>query len=375
MSGAVVQRYEERLRLGQLEPDAAQHAAVLELDRLAQALAGWRPAKPGLLSFLGRERGVRPRGLYLHGGVGRGKTMLMDLFYEAVEFKPKRRSHFHAFMAEAHERIAVARTKVDGDPIPLVALEMAGDPGLLCFDELHVTDIADAMILGRFFKVVFERGVVIVATSNAHPSELYRNGLNRQLFLPFIDLIEDNLDVREIKARKDFRLDKLAGHPLYFTPADAAATAELDRHWIRLAGSEAHGSTEIEVKGRRLLVPRAAPEMGIARFTFADLCEKPLSSVDYLGLTQVFHTILIDGIPRLDPGRRDTARRFINLIDTLYDSRVCLIASADAEPDDLYQRGEGADLFVRTASRLMEMRSEGYLADRRTASDAEGLTI
>ena len=191
MTGVVFQRYQERLRLGQIEPDAAQGEAVVALDRLASALAGWRPAKPGLFSFLGREKGVRPRGLYLHGGVGRGKTMLMDLFYEAVDFKPKRRSHFHAFMAEAHERIAIARTKVDGDPIPLVALEMAGDPGLLCFDELHVTDIADAMILGRFFKVVFERGVVIVATSNAHPSELYRHGLNRQLFLPFIDLIEE----------------------------------------------------------------------------------------------------------------------------------------------------------------------------------------
>ncbi|MEQ1713796.1 MAG: cell division protein ZapE, partial [Hyphomicrobium sp.] len=318
MTGVVFQRYQERLLLGQIEPDAAQGEAVVELDRLASALAGWRPAKPGLFSFLGREKGVRPRGLYLHGGVGRGKTMLMDLFFEAVDFKPKRRTHFHAFMAEAHERIAIARTKVDGDPIPLVALEMAGDPGLLCFDELHVTDIADAMILGRFFKVVFERGVVIVATSNAHPAELYRHGLNRQLFLPFIDLIEDNLDVREIKAQKDFRLDKLAGRPLYFSPADASATAELDRHWVRLAGSEAHGGSHIEIKGRRLVVPRAAPEMGVARFSFADLCEKPLSSVDYLGLTQVFHTILIDGIPRLDPARRDTARRFINLIDTLY---------------------------------------------------------
>ena len=364
MSGKVVERYEERLRAGLIEPDPAQREAVAALDRLATQLGGWRPAKPGLLSFLGRERGKRPRGLYLHGGVGRGKTMLMDLFYEAVEFKPKRRCHFHAFMAEAHERIAVARKTVDGDPIPLVALEMAGDPGLLCFDELHVTDIADAMILGRFFKVVFERGVVIVATSNAHPSELYRHGLNRQLFLPFIDLIEDNLDVREILSAKDFRLDKLAGRPLYFTPADALARTELDKHWVRLAGSVPHGGLDLEIKGRRLHVPLAAPEMGVARFAFSDLCERPLGAVDYLGLTQVFHTILVDGIPRLDPARRDTARRFINLIDTLYDSRVCLIASADAEPDELYLRGDGADLFTRTASRLMEMRSEGYLAGR-----------
>lgn len=370
MTALIVERYETAIREGRMEPDPAQREAVEALDRLAAALAGWRPARPGLLSFLGREKGKRPRGLYIHGAVGRGKTMLMDLFYESVDFKPKRRSHFHAFMAEAHERIAVARTKVDGDPIPLVALEMAGDPGLLCFDELHVTDIADAMILGRFFKVVFERGVVIVATSNAHPSGLYRNGLNRQLFLPFIDLIEDHLDILELQAAKDFRLEKLAGQPLYFTPADAAARAELDRHWVRLAGSESHESTEIAIKGRKLHVPRVAPGMGIARFAFADLCENPLGSLDYLALAQAFHTILIDGIPRLSPARRDVARRFINLIDTLYDSRVSLIASAEAEPDELYPSGDGADLFARTASRLMEMRSEGYLASRAAARAA-----
>lgn len=365
MTGIVIDRYESSVKRGAIEADPAQRQAVGELDVLARNLGAWRPAKPGLFSFLGKERGVRPRGLYLHGGVGRGKTMLMDMFYDAVDFKPKRRSHFHAFMAEAHERIALARKTVDGDPIPHVALEMAGDPGLLCFDELHVTDIADAMILGRFFKVVFERGVVIVATSNAHPSNLYRNGLNRQLFLPFIDLIEDHLDIREIAAAKDFRLDKLSGRPLYFTPVDTAARAALDMHWVRLAGTEAKGGADLQVKGRTLHVPLAAPGMGVARFAFADLCEQPLGSADYLGLTQVFHTILIDGIPRLDPQRRDTARRFINLIDMLYDNRVCLIASAEAEPNELYIRGDGADLFERTASRLMEMRSEGYLATRR----------
>ncbi len=367
MSGVVFNRYDERVRLGQIEPDVAQREVVTELDELARALKGWRPHKPSMFSYFSRETGVRPRGLYLHGGVGRGKTMLMDLFYEAVDFKPKRRSHFHAFMAEAHERIAVARKTVDGDPIPHVALEMAGDPGLLCFDELHVTDIADAMILGRFFKVVFQRGVVIVATSNAHPSDLYRNGLNRQLFLPFIDQLEDHLDVREIAAAKDFRLEKLSGRPLYFTPADGIARSEMDRHWLRLAGKSGGAGMEIQVKGRKIVVPQAAPEMGVARFSFADLCEKPLGAVDYLGLTQVFHTILIDGIPLLDSSRRDTARRFINLIDTLYDNRVCLIASAEGEPGDLYRQGAGSDLFERTASRLTEMRSEGYLASRRSA--------
>ncbi len=373
MRARVIERYQELLRTGEIEPDPAQAAVVAELDRLAVALAGWKPPRRGLFSRFAREQGVRPKGLYLHGGVGRGKTMLMDIFYAAVEFRPKRRSHFHAFMAEAHERIAVARKTVDGDPIPIVALEMAGDPGLLCFDELHVTDIADAMILGRFFKVVFERGVVIVSTSNAHPSELYRNGLNRQLFLPFIDLIEDNLDVHEVQSAKDFRLDKLSGHPLFFTPADASARAELDRHWLRLAGPGARGGVDLEIKGRKLHVPQASTAMGVARFRFEELCDRPLGSGDYLGLAQTFHTILIDGIPKLDPSRRDVARRFINLIDTLYDNRICLIASAEAEPDDLYTRGDGSDLFQRTASRLMEMRSEGYLLARWQGREREAV--
>jgi cell division protein ZapE len=358
----VLERYRRKVSQGEIEADPAQLEAAARLDQLARDLAQWRPGGRALFGLVKARRTPPPRGVYIHGAVGRGKTMLMDLFYEGVAFAPKRRSHFHAFMAEAHERIQAARKKVEGDPIPSVALEMAGDPGLLCFDELHVTDIADAMILGRFFKVVFERGVVIVATSNAAPADLYKNGLNRQLFLPFIDLIEDNLDVLELKSAKDFRLDKLAGHPLYFAPADAAARQEMDRHWSRLTGGTGGGPAALLVKGRTLAVPRAA--LGAARFSFADLCEANLGSVDYLEIAQTYHTVLIDDIPVLSPARRDVARRFINLIDTLYDNRITLIASAEAEPDDLYRKGDGADLFQRTASRLTEMRSEGYLQHR-----------
>ena len=303
-----------------------------------------------------------PQGLYLHGGVGRGKTMLMDLFFEDVDFSPKKRLHFHEFMADVHDRIARGRATTDGDPIPFVAGEIASESGLLCFDELQVTDIADAMILSRLFKVLFERGVVLVTTSNAHPDDLYRNGLNRQLFLPFIDLLKDNVEILEVPSAKDFRLDKLSGERLYFTPADETAREELDRHWLRLTGRHPSDAIDLEVKGRKIRVPKAS--MGAARFNFADLCDQPLGSLDYLRIAHEFHTILIDGIPVLGPARRNEARRLINLIDTLYDSRVCLIASADAEPDQLYPSGDGAEAFQRTASRLTEMRSEAFLRAR-----------
>lgn len=362
MSRRVGERYVEMLAAGEIEPDPAQQRVAERLDDLAGELQAWSPGGKGLLSRFQRRPPIGPRGLYIHGSVGRGKTMLMDLFFESVQFQPKRRNHFHQFMAEAHERIAAARKSNEGDPIPRVAGEMVGSPGLLCFDELHVTDIADAMILGRFFKVVFERKAVVVATSNAMPEDLYRNGLNRQLFLPFIDLIEDNMDVVELASAKDFRLDKIAGQPLYFTPADAAARHAMDQHWDRLTGQHAAQPTVLEVKGRRLPVPAAAA--GVARFSFADLCERPLGSIDYLAIAHAFHTVLIDDIPVMRRERRDHARRFINLIDTFYDSGVCIVVSADAQPDDLYVAGDGSDLFLRTASRLIEMRSEEYVAHR-----------
>ena len=288
--------------------------------------------------------------------------MLMDLFFEAVLEPKKRRIHFHAFMAEAHDRIGDVRKLTGGDPLQVAAKGIANEAHLLCFDELFVNDIADAMVLGRLFRGLFEAGVVVVATSNVVPGALYRDGLNRQLFLPFIDEIEDRMDVFELAAAQDFRLAKLSGHQLYFSPAGEAARRELDRHWVRLTGEKSGKASQITVKGRAITVPQAA--MGAARFSFAELCETPLGPLDYLAIARDFHTVFIDAIPMLGPARRDVARRFITLIDTLYDNRVCLIASAEAEPAALYPAGDGADHFVRTASRLTEMRSDAFLAGR-----------
>lgn len=367
MAGPILEQYDARLRLGEIEPDGAQREAVARLDRLALELSLWgRSGRRGasrFLPFFGRARGSAPRGLYLHGGVGRGKTMLMDLFFEAIDFTPKRRLHFHEFMSEAHERIQRGRATTDGDPVPFVAAEMAAESGLLCFDELAITDIADAMILGRLFNGLLARDVVVVATSNVPPERLYWNGLNRQLFLPFIALIDEKLDVMELKSDKDYRLDKLSGRPLYFSPCDARAKAEIEAHWQRLTGHHPGAPAVVEVKGRQVRVPCAS--MGVARFHFDDLCEAPLGSLDYLHIAHAFHTLVIECIPVLTPERRNAARRLIHLVDTLYDTRTCLIASAEAEPDRLYPQGDGAFLFERTASRLTEMRSEAYLLDRK----------
>ncbi len=356
---SILKRYDEQLALGEIEADGAQRAVAARLDALHVALAKFAGTPRPLWGVFSKPA-TPPKGLYIHGAVGRGKTMLMDLFYEETTYAPKHRAHFHEFMADVHERIGEARETVPGDPIPQVAKDIARQAKLLCFDELHVYDIADAMILGRLFQGLFAAGTVVVATSNAHPSTLYKNGLNRELFLPFIAMIQQHMDVVELKAQKDFRLDKLAGAQLYFTPADDAARRALDSHWDRLTGHHPGKAVTIDVKGRAVVVPLAS--MGVARFHFADLCDVPLGANDYLHIAHAFHTVLIDGIPVIDPGRRDVARRFINLIDALYDTRTCLIASADGQPDQLYPTGKGAELFERTASRLMEMRSEGYLA-------------
>lgn len=366
MAGRITNAYGDRVRRGEIEADEAQQASCVALDRLASKLDSWTPPSPGLFSFLKKGRaGAAPRGLYIHGAVGRGKTMLMDLFFEEVRFRPKRRLHFHEFMAEAHERIQRGRATTDGDPIPFVAAEIAAGAGLLCFDEFMITDIADAMIVGRLFKVLFERGTVVVATSNAAPERLYWNGLNRQLFLPFIEMLAAQMDVIELLAKKDFRLEKLSGRPLYFSPLGAVADAALDDLWGRLTGAHPAEAVEIDVKGRRLLVPRAS--MGVARFSFEELCARPLGANDYLHIAHHFHTVMVEGIPVLTPDRRNEARRFVHLIDALYDCGCGLIVSAAAEPQALYPEGDGAFLFERTASRLQEMRSEGYLAQKRKA--------
>jgi cell division protein ZapE len=362
MTQNVTVRLRAQIAQAELDADAAQLDVAFRLDDLAARLKTWQPNRARLLSVFANNGQPAPRGLYIYGAVGRGKTMLADLFFEAVQFAPKLRRHFHEFMADVHERIGKARQTVDGDPIPLVADGIAQEARLLCFDELQVTDIADAMILGRLFAQLFDRGVVLVATSNSPPRALYKDGLNRQLFLPFVDLIEARMDIVELASAKDYRLEKLAGLQLYFTPADQRAKAELDHHWDRLTGRHPGREEKIEVKRRLVRVPMAS--MGIARFDFKDLCEVPLGSLDSLHLAHAYHTVMVDRIPVLTRERRDTARRFMNLIDTLYDNGVCLIASAEAEPAQLYPDGTETEAFKRTVSRLMEMRSEAYLKSR-----------
>ncbi len=358
-SHPVLDRYDERLALAVIEPDAAQRRVAQQLDTLLHRLMEGERVRGGF-TWLFSKPAPPPKGLYIHGGVGRGKTMLMDLFFDEAAIARKRRAHFHEFMADVHDRIGQARDDVPGDPIPHVAAALADDARLLCFDELHVTDIADAMILGRLFSALFSAGTVVVATSNAHPAQLYKNGLNRQLFEPFIDLIANHMMIVELAAEKDFRLDKVSGAQLYFTPADVAARHALDAHWDRLTGRHPGRSMTLDVKGRSLVAPMTS--MGVARFSFDALCDTALGANDYLHIARAFHTVIIDDIPILTSDRRDTARRFINLVDTFYDNRICLIVSADAEPHDLYRSGHGADLFERTASRLTEMRSKAYLA-------------
>ncbi|HET7888027.1 MAG TPA: cell division protein ZapE [Bradyrhizobium sp.] len=361
--------YEELVASGAIEPDAAQREVAEAFGELELKLSDYKPPrKQGLLGRLFADKDqAPPRGLYVHGEVGRGKTMLMDLFFQACPVEHKRRAHFHEFMAEVHERIygfrqEIARGQIpDGDVIALTANAIFEQAWLLCFDEFHVTDIADAMILGRLFARLFELGTVVVATSNVAPEELYKGGLNRALFLPFIAQIEEHMSVLRLDARTDFRLEKLAGVKMWLVPADATAAAALDVAWAKLTGNAPCRSRDISIKGRTLHVPCSSH--GVARFSFAELCEQPLAASDYLRLARDYHTIFIDRIPVMDYGERNAAKRFITLIDTLYDNGVKLMASAAADPLSLYLASEGneANEFKRTSSRLIEMGSESYL--------------
>jgi cell division protein ZapE len=372
MSDTVEARYAALVAAGEIERDPAQERVVRVLGGLERRLAEHRLArKSSALGWLfgARERRTEPiQGIYLYGDVGRGKTMLMDLFYESSAVVRKQRAHFHEFMADVHERLREFRSKLkngeieDEDPVRLTAAAIADETWLLCFDEFHVTDIADAMILGRLFTRLFELGVVVVATSNVPPGELYKEGLNRSLFVPFIALLEQHMDVVHLSARTDFRLEKLADQKVWHVPANSAADRALDAAWHRLTGGRPGSAHPLTVKGRVMTVPRAA--MGVARFSFHELCEQPLAAADYLRIAHEFHTLVLDRIPVMDFDRRNAAKRFIILIDTLYDNAVKLVASAAAEPDELYRADEGfeAQEFKRTASRLIEMRSQSYLA-------------
>src|SRR3954466_12685075 len=355
--------YESLVSSGAIEADAAQQQAAEALGDLEQRLANYKPvSKQGLLGRLFADKnGPPPRGLYIHGEVGRGKTMLMDLFFQHSPVLHKRRAHFHEFMAEVHERIYgfrqnIARGEIaDGDVIALTAESIFDEAWLLCFDEFHVTDIADAMILGRLFAKLFELGTVVVATSNVAPEDLYKDGLNRALFLPFIAQIAAHMDVLRLEARTDFRLEKLVGVKMWLVPVDANADAALDKAWAKMTGNAPCKPRDISIKGRVLHVPCSA--QGVARFSFADLCEKPLAASDYLRLAHDYHTILIDHIPVMDVAERNAAKGFIALIDTLYDNGVKVMASAAADPGSLYRASDGNEAveFRRTASRLIEM--------------------
>jgi cell division protein ZapE len=362
--------YQALVASGAIEADPAQAHAADAFAALEERLSSYKPLrKQSLLGRLFADKDEPPpRGLYVHGEVGRGKTMLMDLFFQQCAIEHKRRAHFHEFMAEVHERIYgyrqdIARGEIaDGDVIALTAHAIFDQAWLLCFDEFHVTDIADAMILGRLFTKLFELGTVVVATSNVAPDDLYKGGLNRALFLPFIAQISDHMDVLRLDARTDFRLEKLAGAKMWLVPADDAADAALDKAWRKMTGNAPCKARDIAIKGRVLRVPCSSH--GVARFSFAELCEQPLAASDYLRLARDYHTILVDHVPVMDYGERNAAKRFISLIDTLYDNAVKLMASAAADPVSLYVANEGneANEFKRTSSRLIEMSSESYLA-------------
>jgi cell division protein ZapE len=368
----IAEHYENLVAHRRIERDAHQLAVVAKLDALRQTMDESRLAKKSsALGWLfGARRAAEPvvKGLYIWGSVGRGKTMLMDLFFESVALESKRRVHFHAFMADAHKRIFEWRQKkrageVKGDdPIAPVAEALAKEAALLCFDEFAVTDIADAMILGRLFQALWSCKVIVVATSNVDPVDLYKDGLNRALFLPFVGMIQANMNIAKLDAPKDFRLEKLANSPVYFTPANEDARAALSKAFVTLSGVDKGAEFRLPILGREIIVPEAAGY--IARFNYADLCKKPLGSADFLAIAEIFHTLVVDDLPVIKPDERNEAKRFINLIDALYDQRVKLVASAAAEPHQLYPATEGREAFEfqRTVSRLIEMRSTDYLA-------------
>ncbi len=351
-----LERFRRAVATGALKADSGQEAAAQKLHALSHALAAYR--QPHIFSFV---RQTPPRGLYLWGDVGRGKSMLMDMFYESAGTTTKRRVHFNAFMGEIHARLNEERR--DGherDPIRPVAQRIAQGATLLCFDEFQVNDVADAMILGRLFEQLFARGVVVVATSNTEPDRLYEGGLNRQLFLPFVALIKERMSIVSLNGPRDYRRDLGGSDMAYFAPLGPDAEAAMDNAWQHLTGGAAGKADCLSVLGRTLPVPHAAG--GVARFSFADLCAEALGAADYLAVVRAYHTVMIDGIPAMTPAMRDQARRFTLLIDTLYDEGVRLVCSAAAAAEALYPAGEGADAFRRTVSRLLEMQSRAYIA-------------
>ena len=366
---SLIDHYDALVTTGAIERDPAQALLVQQLEDLALRLGERALASKGrALGWLfarGRPEPVPIKGLYIWGSVGRGKTMLMDMFFRRVKNVTKRRAHFHTFMADVHARIHAFRQQVkagqirDGDPIAPTARAIAAEATLLCFDEFAVTDIADAMILGRLFQALFDRGVVAVATSNTAPDDLFRGQPGRDAFLPFIAILNRHVDVHLLDSARDFRRQRDRAFATWHVPADARADMALDEVFRAMGGGERPRPVDLTVMGRTLRVPLAAGK--VARFDFEALCGTALGAGDYLAIAERFHTVVLDAVPRLSPDNFDKARRFIVLVDTLYDQRVKLYASAAAMPDQLYMRGENATMFERTASRLEEMRSQDYL--------------
>ncbi|UWR49271.1 cell division protein ZapE [Phaeobacter inhibens] len=345
--------YQQKIDAGLLKPDPAQEAVLPHFDRIAEGLKA-PPVKRGLFRKATYET---VQGLYLWGGVGRGKSMLMDLFVDSLDGIPSRRVHFHAFMQEIHGKMHEARQQGIEDALAPVAAEVAGSVRLLAFDEMQITDITDAMIVGRLFEALFTAGVTVITTSNRIPDDLYKNGLNRQLFLPFIDLIKQQMQVHEMVSPVDYRQDRLTGAQVYFSPVNAEANAKIREIWEDLSGGPALPLT-LEVKGREVTLP--AFRNGVARAGFYDLCGKMLGPGDYLAIAEVVKVLVLEDIPRLSRNNFNEAKRFVTLIDALYEAGVRLICSAAAEPEMLYVEGEGTFEFERTASRLREMQDKDW---------------
>ncbi|WP_424967079.1 cell division protein ZapE [Dinoroseobacter sp. S375] len=348
----LTERYHALVAAGEITADAAQVSVLHVLDGLMDTLYAPAPKRGLLKRFAKPQAPEGKRGAYLWGGVGRGKSMLMDLFYETAPIADKRRVHFHAFMQEIHAALHEARKTGVEDALAPVAADVAKDLRLLCFDEMQITDITDAMLVGRLFDLLFARNVVIVATSNRVPDDLYKNGLNRDLFLPFIALIKERLVVHELVSETDYRQNRLTGAQRYFTPKGAEARAKLDAIWADLTGGENHPLT-LTVKGRALEIPRY--HNAVARMRFWELCGQPLGAADYLALAEAVRVLLLDDIPALGRTNFNEAKRFVTLIDALYEAKVQLICSAESQPETLYIEGEGTFEFERTASRLREM--------------------
>jgi len=369
-----LKRYRALVAKGALSQDAVQETAAFHLDALHQNIRGYQGTKR---SFFGKIKPA-PRGIYLWGGVGRGKSLLMDIFFNNARVTRKRRVHFHEFMAETHDSIAQWRAadsktkrrhpaydrKSPDDPIPYVAMDLAKKALLICFDEFQVTDIADAMVLQRLFEKLFSYGVVMVTTSNRHPDDLYKDGINRQLFTPFIELLKKKTKIVELNADRDYRLERLSGADVYYTPLDSTADNAMNTAWNNLICGAQERPETLTVKGRAITLPKTA--RGAARTSFADLCQRPLGANDYLAIVHRYDTLFLDRIPKMTVDQRNEAKRFVTLIDAVYETRTKFVCSADAAPGNLYPAGDGAFEFERTASRLIEMQSDDYLAAERT---------